>query len=111
MCGIAGVYRFDRPEVTPEDLTALEAMAHVQRHRGPDDHGLEVFGRCALANQRLSILDLSPLGHMPMHDESGRIALTENGEIYNYVEVRNDLRARGHVFRSDGDTEVLLRAY
>ncbi|HEY3063330.1 MAG TPA: asparagine synthase (glutamine-hydrolyzing) [Chloroflexota bacterium] len=111
MCGIAGIYRFDQPEVPPADLAALEAMGAVQRHRGPDAHGLETFGRCALANQRLSILDLSPLGHMPMHDESGRVALTENGEIFNYVEVRDELRARGHTFRSDGDTEVLLRAY
>jgi len=111
MCGIAGVYRFDQPTVPPTDLAALEAMASVQRHRGPDDSGLEVFGRCALANQRLSILDLSPLGHMPMHDEHDRVALTQNGEIYNYVEVRDALRALGHQFRSDGDTEVLLRAY
>jgi len=111
MCGIAGIYRFDQPAVPPADLAALEAMAAVQRHRGPDDSGLETFGRCALANQRLSILDLSPLGHMPMRDERGRVALTQNGEIYNYVEVRDELRARGHVFRSDGDTEVLLRAY
>src|SRR5882672_10307589 len=108
MCGIAGIFRFDRPDVPPADLAALDEMAQVQRHRGPDAGGLESFGRCALANQRLSILDLSPLGHMPMHDESGRVALTENGEIYNYVEVRDELRARGHVFRSDGDTEVLL---
>jgi asparagine synthase (glutamine-hydrolysing) len=111
MCGIAGVFRFDRPDVPPEDLAALGEVATVQRHRGPDDSGLEAYDRCALANQRLSILDLSPAGHMPMHDESGRLSLTHNGEIYNYIELRDELRALGHVFRSDGDTEVLLRAY
>lgn len=111
MCGIAGVFRFDRPDVPASDVAALEAMAAVQRHRGPDDSGIEAHGRCALANQRLSILDLSAAGHMPMHDESGRLALTQNGEIYNYIELRDELRALGHVFRSDGDTEIILHAY
>jgi asparagine synthase (glutamine-hydrolysing) len=111
MCGIAGVFRFDQPQVPASDLAALEHMASVQRHRGPDDSGLEVHGRCALAAQRLSILDLSPAGHMPMHDESGRLALIHNGEVYNYVELRDELRALGHVFRSDGDTEVILRGF
>src|SRR5258708_819955 len=86
-------------------------MATIQHHRGPDDNGLEAFGCCALASQRLSILDLSPLGHMPMYSDDGRLALITNSEIYNYVEIRDELRALGHVFRSDGDTEVLLRAY
>src|ERR687898_3469927 len=111
MCGIAGIFRFDRADVSPEDLAALRALGKVQHHRGPDDDGLEAYGRCALGNQRLSILDLSAAGHMPMRDESGRLALTHNGEIYNYVELRDELRALGHVFRSDGDTEVILRAY
>src|SRR5579859_2708508 len=111
MCGIAGIYRFDRQDVPPADVAALAAMADVQRHRGPDDSAQAVFGACALASQRLSILDLSPLGHMPMRSDDGRLALVHNGEIYNYVEVRDDLRRLGHVFRSDGDTEVILRAY
>jgi asparagine synthase (glutamine-hydrolysing) len=59
----------------------------------------------------LSILDLSPLGHMPMRSDDGRLALITNGEIYNYVEIRDELRQLGHRFRSDGDTEVILRAY
>src|SRR6266852_1925127 len=86
-------------------------MATIQHHRGPDDSGLEAFGLCALSSQRLSILDLSPLGHMPMHSDDGRLALVHNGEIYNYVELRQELRQLGHRFRSDGDTEVILRAY
>ena len=111
MCGIAGVFRFDRTEVPPDDLAALAEMANVQRHRGPDDDGLESYPRCALACQRLSILDLSPHGHMPMRSEDGRLALVQNGEIYNYLELRDELRALGHAFRSDGDSEVILRAY
>jgi asparagine synthase (glutamine-hydrolysing) len=111
MCGIAGIYRFDHRPLPPEDVAALEAMARVQHHRGPDDRGQGVFGSCALANNRLSILDLSPLGHMPMRSDDGRLALVHNGEIYNYVELRQELRSLGHAFRSDGDTEVILRAY
>src|SRR5216684_2027577 len=111
MCGIAGIYHFKRPTVPPDDMAALQAMASIQHHRGPDDCGLEAFGPCALASQRLSILDLSPLGHMPMRSDDGQLALVQNGEIYNYVELREELRQLGHAFRSDGDTEVVLRAY
>ena len=95
----------------PDDLAGVRAMAAAQQHRGPDDEGIDVLDSCILANQRLSILDLSSAGHMPMRSEDGQLALTQNGEIYNYVEVRDELRALGHVFRSDGDTEVILRAY
>jgi len=111
MCGIAGIYRFDRQPVPPQDVAALEAMAAIQHHRGPDAGGQTILDCCALASQRLSILDLSPLGHMPMRSDDGRLALITNGEIYNYVEIRAELQQLGHVFRSDGDTEVILRAY
>jgi asparagine synthase (glutamine-hydrolysing) len=111
MCGIAGIFRFDRPGLLADDVRALSQMADAQRHRGPDDRGLEAFGPCALASQRLSILDLSPLGHMPMRSDDRRLALVHNGEIYNFLELRDELRALGHVFRSDGDTEVILRAF
>jgi asparagine synthase (glutamine-hydrolysing) len=111
MCGIAGIYRFNGESPGAAAVAALGAMAASQRHRGPDDSGQGVFGPCALANQRLSILDLSPLGHMPMRSDDGRLALSHNGEIYNYLELRDELRNLGHTFRSDGDTEVILRAY
>ena len=111
MCGIAGVYCFDGASPSASQLAALDRMAAVQRHRGPDDSGQGVFGPCALSNQRLSILDLSPAGHMPMLSDDGQLALIHNGEIYNYVEVRDELRRLGHTFRSDGDTEVILRGY
>jgi asparagine synthase (glutamine-hydrolysing) len=111
MCGITGIFRFDGQPPSPAQLAALDQMALSQRHRGPDDSGQGVFGSSALAVQRLSILDLSPHGHMPMRSEDGRLALIHNGEIYNYVELRDELQRLGHVFRSDGDTEVILRGY
>ncbi|GAC1319364.1 MAG: asparagine synthase (glutamine-hydrolyzing) [Chloroflexota bacterium] len=111
MCGVAGVLYFERPDPPPLARAGLEAMAGAQRHRGPDDSGVETIGPCGLASQRLSILDLSPLGHMPMATDDGRLSLVQNGEIYNFIELRDELRARGHRFRSDGDTEVILRAF
>src|SRR5215471_15425728 len=108
MCGIAGIFHFDGQTPGPDEMVGLEAMASSQYHRGPDDAGQTVVGPCALAVQRLSILDVSRLGHMPMLSEDGRLALIHNGEIYNYVELREQLRGLGHVFRSDGDTEVIL---
>ena len=81
------------------------------RHRGPDDSGVHVEGTSALGFRRLSILDLTAAGHQPMLSGDGRFAMVFNGEIYNYVELRAELRALGHSFRSSGDSEVLLAAY
>ncbi len=86
-------------------------MTDAIRHRGPDDSGILVEGPVALGFRRLSILDLSPAGHQPMQAADGQVSLVFNGEIYNYVELRDQLIALGHVFRSSGDTEVLLNAY
>jgi asparagine synthase (glutamine-hydrolysing) len=84
-------------------------------HRGPDDFGTASFatpvGRLELANWRLRILDLSPLGHQPMSYAGGRFWVVYNGEIYNYKELRAELEAKGHRFRSECDTEVLLASY
>ncbi len=105
MCGIAGF--------SGADVAARVAwMTRNLAHRGPDDEGVWVSPRhpIALGNRRLKILDLSPLGHQPMQSTDGRWVLTFNGEIYNYIELRNDLRSRGHRFRSETDTEVLLAA-
>lgn len=106
MCGIFG---WLGPEIDP-------SLAHRLRddlqHRGPDDAG-EWFDQAAgvwLGQRRLSILDLSPLGHQPMHSPCGRYVLTFNGEIYNYKELRRRLESAGHPFRGESDTEVVLMA-
>ena len=87
-------------------------MTRLLAHRGPDDEGVWASRKSpiALGNRRLRILDLSPLGHQPMASRDHRWVLTFNGEIYNYLELRRELIARGHVFQSQSDTEVLLAA-
>lgn len=109
MCGIFGILS-PGGEVT-QDLVG-QALALIAR-RGPDDEGVYVSpsGRAGLGHRRLSILDLSPLGHQPMADPSGRYRIVFNGEIYNFQEIRRSLEAEGEVFRSSSDTEVLLAAY
>jgi asparagine synthase (glutamine-hydrolysing) len=111
MCGIVGLLNLNSAEITTAELEGVRLMGDTQRHRGPDDSGYEAIGPCALGSQRLSILDLSPHGHMPMWSEDRSIALIQNGEIYNFVELREELKALGHRFQSDGDTEVILNAY
>lgn len=110
MCGIAGVIGADREGVR----AAVGRATRAQTHRGPDDTGEVVvpFGRgwVGLGHRRLSILDLSPLGHQPMGVTPDGPWLCYNGEIYNFAEVRRDLTALGHTFKSTGDTEVLLKA-
>src|SRR6185503_12488857 len=111
MCGLAGAIRVgDRgPDL---DLRAVvQRMCDVQAYRGPDDSGVVELGTVSLGSRRLSIIDLSPAGHMPMSDPSGRWWIAYNGEVYNFAEIRKDLLARGHTFRSQTDTEVVLHAY
>ena len=109
MCGIAGLIK---PEaVAPEDIAAVQRMTTAQIHRGPDDAGFFSDERCVLGHRRLSILDLSPAGRQPMSNEDGRVWITFNGEIYNYQELRKELVHRGHVFRSQSDTEVIVHGY
>ena len=106
MCGIAGFSgEFDQ--------ALLERMNAALAHRGPDDAGIEYLADDAigLAHRRLSIIDLSPRGHQPMWDATGRVATIYNGEIYNYRELRRELVADGYRFNSDSDTEVLLNLY
>jgi asparagine synthase (glutamine-hydrolysing) len=86
-------------------------MADRIAHRGPDDHGVAVIGPCGLGHRRLSIIDLSPLGHQPMQTEDGRVTIAFNGEIYNFPELRAELEQAGIRFKSRSDTEVLLRGY
>jgi asparagine synthase (glutamine-hydrolysing) len=108
MCGFAAMIRLDGG---PIDADVLRRMASSIQHRGPDDSGEYVAECVGFAFRRLSILDLSPAGHQPMTTIDGRHTIVFNGEIYNFRELRRELEAAGHVFRSSGDTEVLLRAY
>ena len=93
------------------DAAALTRMAQRIAHRGPDDSGLYLDHQVGFGFRRLSILDLSPAGHQPMCSEDGQLVVVFNGEIYNYIELRDELRAAGFCFRSTSDTEVLLAAY
>ncbi len=112
MCGIAGgFWRNDLPSVEERVRSAIDLM----RHRGPNDSGVETVheagGTVSIGQNRLSIIDLSSGGHQPMLSGDGDLAIVFNGEIYNYRELREELRAAGHVFRSESDTEVLLTAW
>ncbi len=86
-------------------------MIGTLRHRGPDDQGVWQDGVCGLAHARLSIIDLSPAGHQPMGSADGRVWISYNGEIYNFMELRTELEAKGYVFRSRSDTEVIIYGY
>ena len=108
MCGISGIYRKQGALV---DNAILRRMAESIHHRGPDDSGVYVDGRMGLAHTRLSIIDLSPLGHQPMQSDDGRFVIAYNGEIYNFRELRKILEGNGHRFRGRSDTEVALHAY
>src|SRR5262249_28653876 len=89
----------------------LLAMRDSLSHRGPDDAGHYLASGIGLGSRRLSILDLSDRGHMPMSTSDGRYVIVYNGEVYNYRELRSDLESRGYHFRSNTDTEVLLYLY
>src|SRR5437016_179732 len=90
------------------DAAVVSQMARSIAHRGPDDSGLYLDQQVGFGFRRLAILDLSPTGHQPMCSEDGELVIVFNGEIYNYIELREELRAAGHCFRSTSDTEVLL---
>ena len=107
MCGIAGIAR---PASGAVDLDALTRMAAAIKHRGPDGYGFYLGSHVGLAHVRLSIVDLSG-GAQPMTNEDGQVVITYNGEVYNYPELRSELIGRGHVFRTQSDTEVLVHAY
>jgi asparagine synthase (glutamine-hydrolysing) len=109
MCGISGLVNFG-------DRDTLARMTDVQAHRGPDDSGLweRTFpdgSYIGLGSRRLAILDLSPLGHMPMCNQDRSVWITYNGEIYNFTELRRELESKGHRFVSHTDTEVVLHLY
>jgi len=109
MCGIVGIRSF----YNKVHKDVLIAMRDSLTYRGPDDAGIYIDEQCGigLGHRRLSILDLSPLGHQPMSNESGSIWITFNGEIYNFQEIKEELVEKGYRFRSNSDTEVVVKAY
>ena len=109
MCGIAGIVPRDMPEADLRD--AVARMTDALAHRGPDAVGRHVDRQIALGVRRLSIIDLSPRGNQPMANEDETAWLAFNGEIYNYQILRDDLLGRGHRFRSNADSEVILHLY
>ena len=108
MCGIAGQFVLNGEEA---DADLVAAMAERLRHRGPDGEGTYFSGPVGLAHRRLAIIDLSDEGRQPMANEDGSLWIVFNGEVYNYLELREDLRALGHRFATATDTEVVLHAY
>ncbi len=109
MCGLAGI--FSEKGVTTLDVESVKQMKELQRHRGPDDEGLYVHDFCVLGHCRLAIIDLSRDGRQPFESDDHRFQLVYNGEIYNYIELRNELEHIGWRFRTKTDTEVLLNAF
>jgi asparagine synthase (glutamine-hydrolysing) len=108
MCGIAGIFLQNNSHVSSEDL---EDMCDVIRHRGPDDKGQYIDGSVGLGHRRLKIIDLSLKAHQPMSNEDRTVWIVFNGEIYNFLELSQKLRAKGHRFISQSDTEVAVHAY
>jgi asparagine synthase (glutamine-hydrolysing) len=107
MCGICGKLSWSEPPARE----IVEKMNKKIAHRGPDDDGVTSIGSVVLGHRRLAIIDLSPLGKQPMADISGKYWIVFNGEIYNFFEIRAELSRSGVLFRSQGDTEVILEAY
>jgi asparagine synthase (glutamine-hydrolysing) len=107
MCGIHGIYRFDGRTA---DAAQLSAMGRIAQHRGPDDEGSHIDGPCGIGMRRLSIIDLAG-GHQPLSSQDGQLWVVCNGEIYNFRELREELRQKGYVFKTGSDCEVLLYLY
>lgn len=108
MCGICGVINFKNKPV-PE--SAIRKMMQIMKHRGPDDEGVFIEDNIGLGFVRLSIIDLSPSGHQPMFSDDGRYVMIFNGELYNYIEIREELQKKGYHFKTRTDSEVLLISY
>ena len=108
MCGITGVYHFDNNRKVEQ--LRLKKMTDIIRHRGPDDDGFYFNGNIGMGHRRLSIIDLNT-GDQPMYNQDKSISVILNGEIYNYVELREELIEKGHKFFTTLDTEVVIKSY
>jgi len=108
MCGIAGlIATTDRAG----RASAVQKMTDSIARRGPDGEGLEVWGEAVLGHRRLAIIDLSDAGRQPMLSADALTGVVFNGEVYNFLDLRNELTGRGYRFSSDTDTEVLIHGY
>src|SRR5579884_3055097 len=108
MCGICGIYNQQSQEPVSSQL--IEQTTRIIAHRGPDDTGIYLDGPIGLGFTRLSIIDLNT-GHQPMSNETGDIWIVFNGEVWNYKALRKELLEKGHVFRTNSDTETIVHAY
>lgn len=108
MCGICGLIRFDG---APVAQSALVSMAAAIAHRGPDDSGVWTSGPVGLGSARLAVIDLSPAGRQPLATENGDVRIVFNGEIYNFLSLREEAVKRGHRFRSRTDTETIAHLF
>ncbi|MCD6272957.1 MAG: asparagine synthetase B, partial [Deltaproteobacteria bacterium] len=108
MCGIFGIYFLNKDHPVNKQMVIDATTTMV--HRGPDGCGYFVHKNVGLGHRRLSIIDLST-GKQPMFNEDERIATVYNGEIYNYKEIKKELEAKGHIFKTDCDTEVIVHGY
>ncbi len=109
MCGIVGKFNFKTGKPVSENL--IDSMCEKLNHRGPDDKGVFIDGAVGLGHTRLSIIDLSSHGHQPMGSSDGRYWITYNGEVYNFLSLREELVLEGYTFKSQCDTEVILYLY
>ncbi|MFI5145388.1 MAG: asparagine synthase (glutamine-hydrolyzing) [Ignavibacteria bacterium] len=108
MCGISGIFNINGAPVDEQKLIKMNELIH---HRGPDGQGVFVDNNLGIGSNRLAIIDLRKIADQPMYDASGRYVIVYNGEIFNYVEVRAELVAKGYKFNNNSDTEVILNAY
>jgi asparagine synthase (glutamine-hydrolysing) len=107
MCGICGKISVNGN--VSEEL--IRKMCGALTHRGPDDEGVYIKKGIGLGHRRLAVIDLSPMGHQPMSNEDASLWIVLNGEIYNFIELKDELVKKGHIFKSHTDTEVILHLY
>src|SRR5260370_37991661 len=108
MCGICGIFEFDRQEPFPDAL--IRRMSNTIVHRGPDDEGIYSGEGVGFGFRRLSIIDVGG-GHQPISNEDGSLWVMLNGEIYNYPELRRELESQGHCLSTRSDTETIVHLY
>ena len=103
MCGITGIFNVNSK---PVSINILKKMTDIIKHRGPDGEGFWTNSFVGFGHRRLAIIDLSPTGHQPMQNKNGNLTITYNGEVYNFQNIRVELEAKGHQFRSRTDSEA-----